>query len=389
MHPEIIKDEPGSCDICGIALVPTEKYGFVKTFETAQQPLLLPVSSVLRTGKRAVVYIRIKNMKDPVFEGREIVLGPRTGKYFIVNRGLDEGELVVTKGAYKLDSELQIKARPSMMNPNAGLNEHPARRGDDPLSGQWSPVLRAYGKFTHSIASDHGKDAKQHLIAMQEALASIAHDQLQAEDLALWQEFSMRLGNTLTEAQTMNMDLSTLARVRYQIEQTGRYLGLAWEPLPIVDADSHWIDSLKQTTAAYFVISAALAEDNAQDAQKAVPGLIRAITTLPNESSRMELATQTQQLGQAADIGGLRKTFKPVSDSLIQLIRKHGINHLGDVYVIHCPMADEGQGADWISSDTVVRNPYYGSAMYACGFLKDTLSLQPNKAAPPHSEHKH
>ena len=42
--------------------------------------------------------------------------------------GLSEGELVVSRGAFKLDSELQIKGRPSMTNAEAGLEERPAEK---------------------------------------------------------------------------------------------------------------------------------------------------------------------------------------------------------------------------------------------------------------------
>ena len=53
-------------------------------------------------------------------EGREVVLGSRAGDYYLVHSGLDEGERVVTRGAFKIDSALQIMAKPSMMNPKGG-----------------------------------------------------------------------------------------------------------------------------------------------------------------------------------------------------------------------------------------------------------------------------
>lgn len=393
VHPEIIKEGPGSCDICGVSLVPATQYGFVGTADPVEQPLLIPASAVLQTGRRAVVYVRHKGKKEPVFEGREIVLGPRTGSYFIVNRGLSEGELVVTRGAYKLDSELQIQARPSMMNPNAGLREQSAKRADDQLAGQWSPVLRAYGEFERSISQDRGSSALQQLFVMQQALTSIKDDQLQAEDLALWKEFSMRLDNTLTEAQTMTIDLSTLSMVRHQVEQTGRYLGLPWQPLYSPEGDTQWIGPLTRCKDAYLKVASGLSEDSPAEAQKATPELIRAISTLPEDPAVQELVKLAEELRQTADIDAMRASFKPVSDSLITFIAKHGLNHLGNVYVIHCPMADDGKGADWISADTTVRNPYFGSAMYACGFVKDTLSLAPKTEALPDSgdkhEHKH
>ncbi len=38
----------------------------------------------------------------------------------MVESGLHEGERVVTHGAYKIDSALQIQGRPSMMLPEGG-----------------------------------------------------------------------------------------------------------------------------------------------------------------------------------------------------------------------------------------------------------------------------
>jgi Cu(I)/Ag(I) efflux system membrane fusion protein len=55
-----------------------------------------------------------------VFRGREIVLGRRVGDFYIVSEGLVEGDLVVTNGNFKIDSALQIRAEPSMMNPEGG-----------------------------------------------------------------------------------------------------------------------------------------------------------------------------------------------------------------------------------------------------------------------------
>ena len=119
MHPEIIKDAPGQCDVCGMDLVPAESLGLVAT-EEKESPLVVPTSAVLRTGQRAVVYVQVPETEAPTFEGREVVLGPRAGDFFVIKEGLKEGERVVTRGAFKIDSSLQIQAKPSMMNPEGG-----------------------------------------------------------------------------------------------------------------------------------------------------------------------------------------------------------------------------------------------------------------------------
>ena len=47
---------------------------------------------------------------------------------------------------------------------------------------------------------------------------------------------------------------------------------------------------------------------------------------------------------------------------------------MGNAYVVHCPMAAGGKGADWLSSTATVVNPYFGDEMLNCGDVTDTLS---------------
>jgi Cu(I)/Ag(I) efflux system membrane fusion protein len=101
-------------------LVTTESLGYVSVKEVNEAPLVIPATAALITGKRAVVYFRLEDTEKPTFEGREIVLGPRAGDYYLVKEGLMEGEQVVTKGNFKIDASLQIQAKPSMMNPQGG-----------------------------------------------------------------------------------------------------------------------------------------------------------------------------------------------------------------------------------------------------------------------------
>jgi Cu(I)/Ag(I) efflux system membrane fusion protein len=124
MHPEIIAEQPGRCDICGMDLVTTQSLGYVTADTTAEPPLVIPATAPLITGERAVVYVQVPGQEKPTYEGRQVTLGPRAGDYYIVNDGLAEGEKVVTKGNFKIDSALQIQAKPSMMNP-AGLETQP------------------------------------------------------------------------------------------------------------------------------------------------------------------------------------------------------------------------------------------------------------------------
>jgi len=117
MHPDIVETKAGSCNICGMDLVTTESLGYVKVDAAGAAPLVIPASAALITGKRAVVYVQQRDADKPTYEGREVVLGPRAGDYYIVKSGLEEGEIVVTNGNFKIDSAMQIQAKPSMMSP--------------------------------------------------------------------------------------------------------------------------------------------------------------------------------------------------------------------------------------------------------------------------------
>ncbi|MDX9755393.1 MAG: efflux RND transporter periplasmic adaptor subunit, partial [bacterium] len=142
MHPSVVREEKGRCDQCEMSLVRAEESGYGGSADSEKNPpLLIPLSAPLITGTRAVVYVKIPNTEKPVFEGREVVLGPRLEHAYVVLAGLEEGEQVVTKGNFKIDSALQINTKPSMMSETApdmqampeGQQDHPAgMHGDGP-----------------------------------------------------------------------------------------------------------------------------------------------------------------------------------------------------------------------------------------------------------------
>ncbi len=149
MHPEIIKDAPGSCDVCGMPLVTTESLGYVAGTEE-NAPLVIPASAALKTGKRAVVYVEIPGQEKPTYEGREVELGIRLGGFYVVESGLEEGERVVSHGAFKLDAELQIRAKPSMMSVPS---EEQEIAGGEPQPQTLCPIMG--GAINKSVFTDY------------------------------------------------------------------------------------------------------------------------------------------------------------------------------------------------------------------------------------------
>ena len=80
--------------------------------------LYVPKSSLLWTGKRSVVYVKIPDTEIPSFDYREIEVGDATQTGYLVISGLEYGDEVVTNGAFVIDASAQLNNQTSMMNKN-------------------------------------------------------------------------------------------------------------------------------------------------------------------------------------------------------------------------------------------------------------------------------
>lgn len=117
MHPYEISDQPGPCRQCGMPLerVPADSPGKPRSppgSEEKPKVLAVPAEAVLTTGLRQLVYVEKAPGKYQLVEPK---LGPRAGDYYPVWSGLVEGDRVVTRGNFLLDSQFQITGRTSLL----------------------------------------------------------------------------------------------------------------------------------------------------------------------------------------------------------------------------------------------------------------------------------
>jgi Cu(I)/Ag(I) efflux system membrane fusion protein len=91
------------------------------TIADGSDQLLIPITSILWTGKRAVVYVKVPDREYPSFIYREVILGPEAGNFYVVSTGLNEGEEIAMNGVFKIDAAAQLAGKPSMMNPEGGM----------------------------------------------------------------------------------------------------------------------------------------------------------------------------------------------------------------------------------------------------------------------------
>ena len=71
------------------------------------QALLVPEEAVFFAGQMNIVFV---DKGRGLFEPREVVLGQRAGNFYAVDKGLSEGEIVVTNGNFLVDSESRLKS---------------------------------------------------------------------------------------------------------------------------------------------------------------------------------------------------------------------------------------------------------------------------------------
>jgi Cu(I)/Ag(I) efflux system membrane fusion protein len=137
MHPWETADTLTICPICEMDLVPVASIAGHPTPRAAVPVLSVPHEAVMRTGPRSLVYIET----DPgVYRGIEIRVGPvaqdSTGqRFYPVLSGLDEGQNVVTRGNFVIDSQMQITGKPSLFS-SRGLGAAPPHDHGTAHTGQ-------------------------------------------------------------------------------------------------------------------------------------------------------------------------------------------------------------------------------------------------------------
>ena len=89
-------------------------------------------------------------------------------------------------------------------------------------------------------------------------------------------------------------------------------------------------------------------------------------------SHMSQLAEQLAEMASKSTLGDQRGIFIQLSQNMIQIGQQmQGLDQ--KLYVQHCPMADNNKGANWLSLEQEIRNPYYGDAMLSCGSVVGTL----------------
>jgi Cu(I)/Ag(I) efflux system membrane fusion protein len=428
MHPEIIKDELGECDSCGMPLVLAESLGYVAVdADDKSKPLVIPVTAALVTGTRAIVYVELPDTDEPTFEGREIVLGPRAGDYYLVRSGLKEGEIVVTNGNFKIDSAIQIQAKPSMMTPEGGgggghqhgEGKKPSKAGQGKtmapnsvpaeFHSQLQKLESAYDAIATAVKLEDLSLVRNEFQVFGEALSKVDGGLLSGHLRMLWKERSMLLNNDAVEGRDVKkfteidrvfkLLTKNMRRVRERFGTSHDTQRPQLSQRLEVSADFH--SQLVKLWEAYLSLQQALASDNLLLAQQAVTHFQISLSEVEakplaedaHQIWKKEYSKFTQilqNMDQAENLKSIRKNFSLLSDELLVLVRSFGTNGFRTVYQMHCPMVFDGKGAMWLQDDKQVSNPYFGQVMLKCGDRIELISdgkMREHKGERHHAQH--
>ncbi len=102
-----------------------------------------------------------------------------------------------------------------------------------------------------------------------------------------------------------------------------------------------------------------------------------------------------QQLQKAAEniidtdkIADQRVAFDKLSQAMIEVATSFGVTS-DDLYVQECTMAFGGEGANWLSRENKILNPFYGAQMLNCGSVIQTIKKANTNKRTDHSGHVH
>ena len=139
--------------------------------------------------------------------------------------------------------------------------------------------------------------------------------------------------------------------------------------------------SIGEITGSYLALKDALVATDAAKAQTAGEALQTTLVAANNQllsgdalsywlGLRQILESQSRKILTSTDVEIQRVEFETLSMALIDAVKTFGVEGK-DLYVQHCPMAFDDKGADWLSDEEKILNPYFGDVMLRCGYVKE------------------
>jgi len=132
----------------------------------------------------------------------------------------------------------------------------------------------------------------------------------------------------------------------------------------------------------YFLVKDALVKTDVITSSAKAAELVKAIkavemTKLSEDEHSVwmkvvkDLTLTADKITVSKDVSQQRLSFGSLSKNIYELVK---VSKRGKpIYYQHCPMFNNGKGANWLSREHAIKNPYYGSQMLNCGNVVEIL----------------
>jgi len=201
--------------------------------------------------------------------------------------------------------------------------------------------------------------------------------------------FTMReitLGPALAEHYVVKSGVDTGEEIAYSgtfsidaAAQLAGYSSMMQQKTPSVNTGTISLENSANLIDQYLEVKDALAHDEVHAARSAMQNLISAIrlTKVSEQADRQvpqlsRLKRTVEETGSQQTIEALRHNFDVLSREIISLLRLTDPSNKM-LYILECPMYQDNTGSRWLSRSKDIENPYYGSAMFRCGSIIDSI----------------
>jgi hypothetical protein len=141
-------------------------------------------------------------------------------------------------------------------------------------------------------------------------------------------------------------------------------------------------NQLKVVFDTYFSIKDALVKTDGNTASNKAKDLLLVIKNVRMESLTPEehavwmkikddLLFDAEHISETEEAAHQRGHFSSLSKNIYDLLKVSKQTEI--VYYQNCPMFNDGRGANWLSKESPIKNPYYGSQMLTCGKTVETI----------------
>jgi Cu(I)/Ag(I) efflux system membrane fusion protein len=139
---------------------------------------------------------------------------------------------------------------------------------------------------------------------------------------------------------------------------------------------------LNELLSSYYNLKDAFVNDNADLANSEAKNLLKSLDKVEMKllkgDAHMYWMTQKnniqlsgEKIANSNDINEQRNQLISISNAMINSVKAFGVTNVS--YEQYCPMADDNNGAYWLSESNKVLNPYFGSSMLNCGEIKNEI----------------